>query len=76
MRAGLGAASLLWSGDPGALPTWGAALALSAGVAFVAIGDWERRRSADRTRPDATVTPAVAWHARTRTGSEQAPHAS
>ncbi|CAN5899212.1 hypothetical protein BH20ACT6_BH20ACT6_16060 [soil metagenome] len=46
MTASLGAGSLLWSSDPGAMPVWAALLTLAGSAGFVALGEWERARAA------------------------------
>jgi hypothetical protein len=38
-------ASLAWSGAAAAMPVWAAALGLLGAIAFVAAGEWERRRA-------------------------------
>lgn len=38
-------ASLVWSGATAAMPVWAAALGIVGAVAFVAAGEWERRRT-------------------------------
>ncbi len=57
MLASLGVGSLLAAGDPGALPGWGAVLALVGAVLYAAATEWEKRRlvSSDRTEPSESL---------------------
>jgi hypothetical protein len=47
----IGAASLIEPEGAAAMPAWAAALALAGAVAFVAVGEWERRRRPTLDRP-------------------------